>query len=628
MNNKTTSISFMDISISDGFWSNKQKINSETTIYAVLERFKETGRIDSLNLNWKAGDPNRPHIFWDSDIAKWIEAAAYILAKKPDNTLEKAVDSIINLFVKNQDDNGYINTYFSVVEPDQRWKRRSDHELYCAGHLMEAAVAYYKVTGKDKFLNSMKKYADYIEKVFKIDNSAAFMTCGHEEVELALVKLYHCTGEKRYLELSKFFIDNRGKNSKDQFYSIYNAYSAQDHLPVRDQSTAEGHAVRAVYLYSAMADIAREYEDEELLIACNRIFNNIIHRRMYITGGIGSSRAGEAFTIDYDLPNLTAYTESCAAIGLALFAHRMSLLDSDSIYSDIIERILYNGFLSSVSLDGKSFFYENPLEMHPELINRDTCIKEGKQKLPLTQRKEVFDCSCCPPNIARFIASIGDFIYTNDEKTLYVHHYISSKTKTYINEKQMEFVQETNYPIYGNVLFTAKGCGVSSIAFRIPYWCENYKFRINGVDEKAIIKNGYAFINLTTQEDITVEIVFDMKIQLIEASPRAQENSGRVAVQRGPVIYCLEAFDNGDLLRDVRIDSGAKFEVVNDDYFGIAVIKAVGYRRKVESFDNDLYKPISENLESIDLKFIPYYGFANRGESEMLVWVLAHNMKC
>lgn len=622
MNNNIKSISFMDISINGGFWRERQKIVAETTIYSIWERFKETGRFGALNFIWKEGEPNRPHLFWDSDIAKWVESAACVIAKGQDDVLEKAIDDIVESIEKHQDKSGYFNSYFLVVEPDQIWKKRTEHELYCAGHLIEAAVAYYKATGKDKFLNLMRKYADHIEKVFKIDNSAVFMTCGHEEIELALVRLYHCTGEIRYLELSKFFIDNRGRDPKEQYYSWANAPYAQYHLPVREQRTAEGHAVRASYLYCGMADIALEYGDKELLNACREIFENIVRRRMYVTGGIGSSPVGEAFTIDYDLPNLTAYTESCAAIGFAFFARRMLNFYVDSIYTDNIERVLYNGFLSSISLDGKSFFYENPLEIHPELINSDVSVNEGKRKFLAIQRKEVFDCSCCPPNITRFIASIGDFLYTYDEKTLYVHHYMSSKTETKINGIYTEITQQTNYPIEGNISFNINGNSIGCIAFRIPYWCDNFSLSVNGKKSVFLLQNGYAYLELAKQGIMTVDIIFNMKIQLIEASPMVQENSGRVALQRGPVIYCLEAMDNGNLLRDVRVDKDAQFELVKDEYFGIPVIKTTGYRRKIEEFEYNLYKPLEEEFEKVDLKFVPYFAFANRGVSEMIVWVL------
>jgi uncharacterized protein len=618
-----TGISFLNVSIDNGFWNKRQSINAEKTIYALQERFKETGHFNAFNFKWEEGAPDKPNFFWDSDIAKWMESAAYILIRKPDETLENAIDELVDLVELHQDKNGYFNIYFTVVDPESRFEYRGMHELYCAGNLIEAAVAYYQATGKDKFLNLMRKYADYIEKVFRIDHSASFTTCGHEEIELALVKLYHATGEKRYLDLSKFFIDNRGKEKIDYTYLSTNAYYAQDHLPVREQSTAEGHAVRAVYLYCAMADLAREYGDKELFAACKQIFENIATRRMYVTGGIGSTHEGEAFTIDYDLPNLGAYSETCASFGLAHFARRMLYLDADSLYADVTERVLYNGFLSGVSLDGKAFFYTNPLEIHPEQLIRDTCMKNNRRfETTFTQRWEMVPCACCPPNVTRLIASIGDFLYTSNQETLYVHHYMNSTAGTPINGMPMEIIQQTNYPSDGNVALTVKGNGISKIAFRIPYWCESYNFKLNGNKADVKVQKGYAYFDLASHETNTIDVAFDMNVQLIEASPNVQENSGRVAIQRGPVIYCLEAVDNGSLLRDVRIDPDASYELIPDEYFGLPVIKTTGYRRKAEDFRTSLYKPVSRELGRINLKFIPYFGFANRGESEMIVWVL------
>ena len=624
MNREIKNISFMDVNINNGFWEKRQTINAKTSLYSILDYFKESGRIDAFKFDWKEGMPNKPHIFWDSDVAKWIEAASYILVKEPDPELEAFIDGLIELIEKNQDENGYFNIYFTVVEPTQRFKNGGRHELYCAGHLIEAAIAYYNATGKDKFLGLMKKYADHLEKVFKDEGSAGFVTPGHEEIELALVKLYRITKEKKYLELSKFFIDSRGLCPKEKYESgAINERHAQFHLPVREQKTAEGHSVRAVYLYSAMVDIAYEYDDKELYKACADIFENIVTRRMYVTGGIGSSPIGEAFTIDYDLPNLTAYTESCAAIGLAFFAKRMQQLDASSIYADITERLFYNGFLSTVSLDGKLFFYQNPLEIHPELVNRDMSMKaEHRRKLPATQRKPAFRCSCCPPNIARLMASIGDFLYSVEQQTLFVHHYMASDTNTEINDSLMEIVQETNYPSDGNIKITVNGDGAGVVALRIPYWCEKYSLKLNGSTPEFYIDKGYAYVKLVAAAKNIIEVDLKMEIQFIEASPSVQEDSGRIALQRGPVIYCLEAVDNGNLLRDIRIDKESEYELIPSDYFGVPLIKTVGFKRKNQGFESALYKPVTKELDTEELTFIPYFGFTNRGESEMVVWVL------
>lgn len=613
---KINSVSFKNIKITDGFWEKRKKINSEKTIYAVWERFKDTGRFESLNFNWKEGEPNKPHIFWDSDVAKWIESVAFILEEKEDDVLEKAADDAIDLIETHQEENGYFNIYFTVVEPENRFKKRSEHELYDAGHLIEAAVAYYNATGKDKFLKIVCKYADLIEKVFVVDKSAAFITPGHEEIELALIKLYHVTHEKRYLDLSAFFVNNRGIGEEPfANHDFTSPKYSQSHLPVREQTLAEGHSVRAVYLYSAMADLAYELDDKELFKAAKILFENIAYKRMYITGGIGSSAKGEAFTVDYDLPNLTAYTESCAAIGLALFAKRMLKLEVNSLYSDITERIIYNGFLSSVSLDGISFFYENPLEVDPRLKLKDVSVGDFKTSFPPNQRSEVFDCSCCPPNITRFLASIADLLYTYNKNTLFVHHYMNSQGT--ITENNITITQKTNYPSSGNITLTVSNTNGYSIAIRKPYWCKNYSVNNNKHYE---IKNGYIYIPCDSDE-ITLEIYFEMTCELIESSPYIQDNSGRVALCRGPIVYALESVDNFANLRDIHIYKELNCSIQVDENLGVEIIKSKGYRRDINKF-NSLYQPISENFIDVELKFIPYYAFANRGESEMIVWIL------
>lgn len=617
---KNFAVGFENVDIDNGFWQDKQKLNSEAILFAVWERFKETGRFDAFKFDWKEGMPHKPHIFWDSDIAKWVEAVAYVVLKKRDEKLEQAVDELVDLIEKNQDGTGYFNVYFTVVEPDKRWTKRTEHELYCAGHLIEAAVAYYNATKRDKFLKLMCSYADHIEKVFKIERTAAFITPGHEEIELALVRLYHCTGEKRYLELSKFFIDNRGKDDPSMYYPWANSRYAQDHLPVREQSTAEGHSVRAVYLYCGMADIAYEYEDHELFNACRRIFENMAYKKMYITGGIGSSSNGEAFTIDYDLPNQSAYAESCAGIGLVMFTKRMLLMDADAFYANIAERAIYNGFLSSTSLDGTAFFYENPLEIDPKLHNRDICIGDGRTRFPSMERQKVFECSCCPPNISRFIASFGDLLYTYNNNTIYINHYANSISNFNICGKDIGIKQETKYPNDGNISINAKGVMGMALSIRVPYWCENFKIQSNGSDASYELHKGYAYIKCPN-DTIVLDIEFEMKPQLIEASPNVQENSGRVALQMGPIVYCLEGIDNGSNLRDIAICEALDLKMKYDEVLGLDVIEAKGYRRDPENFA-ELYQPLKNKYIPQILKFIPYYAFANRGQTEMIVWTL------
>ena len=600
-------IAFRKVDITDGFWKQKQELNRKATIYSVWERFKETGRFDAFQFNWKEGMPNKPHIFWESDIAKWIEAVAYILEKEPDPSLENAVEEIIDCIEQHQDENGYFNIYFTVCEPESRFTRRTDHELYCAGHLIEAAVAYYESTGKDRFLKLMCKYADHIEQVFMMEQSANFVTPGHEEIELALVKLYHCTGKEKYLSLSKFFIDQRGANEKDKInhYNFASPSCDQSHLPAVEQETAEGHSVRACYLYSAMADLSKELKDEMLLSACKKLFANISERRMYITGGIGQSSLGEAFTIDYDLPNKTAYSETCAAISLAMFSHRMLNIEANSVYADVIERVLYNGMLSGLSLDGKSFFYENPLEIDPALKDKDaSVVKERRPHYPITQRVEVFNCSCCPPNVNRFLASVGDYIYSKHQETYFIHQFINSE----VIEDDIRIIQTTDYPNSGKV--TLKTNGIQKLAVRIPGWCTDYS-----INADFTLKDGYAYLDNINGD---IEICFDMKPTLIQASPFVQENCGRVALQNGPIIYCLEEVDNGKNLRNVYLKESFNPTVTYNSYFGTNTITAEGYR---QCETNQLYSPWTNKADKVKLKFIPYFAFANRGESEMIVWI-------
>lgn len=597
-------LDYSNVDIFDGFWNKKQKMNADITINAIYDKFNETGRFESAKLNWREGQEHKPHIFWDSDIAKWIEAAAYIIQKNNSQHLIKLCDDIIDVIERKQDESGYYNIYFQTVEPSARFTKREEHELYCAGHLMEAAVAYYQATGKDKLLKVMCKYADYIEQVFVKEKSASFTTPGHEEIELALVKLYHCTGEKRYLELSKYFIDNKSKDTR--FYDFVTAYYSQDHLPVREQTTAEGHSVRACYLYTAMADLAREYDDKELKSACEAIFDNIINRRMYITGGIGSSYSGEAFSIDYDLPNDTAYSESCAAIALVFFAKRMLEMDVDAKYSDIIEKVLYNGFLSNISLSGKAFFYKNPLEIIPEFKNRYPSTTE-RGCFPEMERLEVFTCSCCPPNISRLFATIGGYIYSENNGVLAVHQYITSQSQ---NVKM-----ESGFPNNGNVKVTAKG--YNKVAFRIPQWCTSYTIKMDGEKVCGEIEKGYMYIDCGGKET-EFELYFDMPVVLMETNVNVTQNAGKVCVMRGPIVYCAEKVDNEKGVHRMYVGSveGAKVEF--NEEFNANTITLNGF---VKEDIKTLYAPVSDRYTPCEFKLIPYYAFANRGPSEMMVWL-------
>ena len=589
--------SYQNVILKSGFLYDKQMLNENVTINAVYNRFYDTGRVSAFACDWKEGEPKKPHIFWDSDIAKWMEGAAYILHKKKAPDLEEKIEWVIDQIEKNQCEDGYFNSYFITCAPEKRYTNRDWHELYCAGHLMEAAVAYYEATGKDRFLKLMEKYVDCIEKAFVTEKTASFETPGHQEIELALVRMYRATGNLRYLKLSKFFIDRRGYETVGGVPK-----NTLSHLPVREQTEAAGHCVRACYMYSAMADLALETDDRELYDVCKTIFNDIITKKMYITGGIGSTRHLETFTIDYDLLNDKAYAETCAAIALMFFAQRMLRFENDSVYADLIERILYNGMIAGLSLDGKSFFYENPLEINLRNYRR-FLSRDHMERFAITQRVEVFSCSCCPPNLNRVLSSLGNYIYGYENDTVYVNQFADSEAET----NGMKIVQKTSFPKSGTIVLKTEN--VKTLCIRIPAWCDEYS-----VSVPYTMKNGYAVI-----EAPDGEITVDLKIKpvLIQSNPEIYENNGKVAVCCGPYVCAGEAIDNIENLHALFVDKNFKAEASYDDAL-------CGYTVSVKAFRKEaspaLYSAFSENFEDFTLKMIPYAAFANRGETNMCVW--------
>ncbi len=594
-------VDFSSVKITGGFWAQKQSLVRDVTVNAVYDRFVETGRFDAFKCN--KDTELKPHIFWDSDVAKWIEGVAYLTREKREPELERIVDDVVCEIEKNRDECGYFNSYYLTMEPQNRFTNRDCHELYCLGHLIEAAIAYYEATGKDKLLRLMCDYADYVERIFKIEGSAKFETPGHSEIELALVRLYECTGEKRYLELAHHFVEKKG-TEKERLTEWTKLTYCQSHKPVREQETAEGHAVRAVYLYCAMADLALKYNDNSLTVACKRIFENISKKRMYVTGGIGSSHEGEAFTVDYDLPNLTAYAESCAALGLSLFAHRMLLLESNAKFAHVVERAIYNGFMSSLSLDGRGFFYTNPLEILPHMLTRNTSVSSHHDWLPEPNRQEVFSCSCCPPNIVRFIPSIANFLYTHDDKTIYVHQFMESTARFNVGGKEIELEQKTNYPYDGRVEITVKGKGVR-VAVRVPEWCDCYEPQSNG------------YIYYYVDGESTVSFDFQMKPRLVYANTEVLDNVGKCALSYGPLVYCMEGCDNEAHLRSITIDTEGEITAGFNGELNVPTLIADAYIRKS---DGNLYSFNKGTLKKAKATFIPYFAFANRGVQEMQVW--------
>ena len=579
-------------------------------------------------------------VFQDSDLAKWLEAVAYLLMSYPDEALEKQADDVIELIGEAQQEDGYLNTYFTIKEPEKRWTNLCEgHELYCAGHMMEAAVAYYQATGKRSLIDIMLKMASHIDKIFGPAAEGKLPGYpGHEEIELALVKMYQATGDEMLIRLAKYFLDERGKkpyyfdteferrNRDAHFWYLYPPYGMysngpkyeQYHLPVREQEAFEGHAVRCMYLASSMADVARETGDASLFDTCKVLYKNMSERRMYITGGIGSTPNAEMFTFDYDLPNDLVYGETCASIGLVFFMHRMLMLEQDSRYADTMERALYNTCIAGMSLDGKNFFYVNPLEVDPEASRNNP---NRKHVLPV--RPGWFGCACCPPNLARLITSLGQYIYSAKDNNVFVHLYISNDATLEVAGKSVNIKIETEYPYDGNIQIRPSK-GRYSLCLRIPEWSgQQWQVSVNGKETDAAIENGYAIISREWNDGDKVELSLDMRVKRVYAHPNVSKDVGKVALQRGPLVYCLESVDNGPGLQRIYLPSDASLEAASnkDKLEGIVEIKAKGLRILDHDQEKLYYYNTQPKYEQIPLTFIPYYTWANRGENEMTVWV-------
>lgn len=590
-------------------------------------------------------------LFQDTDFTKWVEAVAYSLTQHPDAALEKLADDAIDVVCAAQLDNGYLDTFYIINDQSKIFSNlRDNHELYCFGHLTEGAVAYYEATGKDKLLKTACRYADYIDSRFGFDEGKCKGYPGHEIAEMALVRLYHATGEERYLNLSRFFIDERGRKPyyfdsevehkftpKPGDTSLRYFYQ-QAHLPVREQNEATGHAVRAVYLYSGMADIARLTEDEGLLAACNTLWDNIVNKKMYITGGIGSTNHGEAFTYAYDLPNDMAYAETCASIGMVFFARRMLQIKPDARYANIMERELFNGVLSGMALDGKSFFYVNPLEVLPK-----ACREDARKFHVKPIRQKWFGCACCPPNIARLVSSIASYACTENKDTLFVHLYMGCELKKKIGENEVSVQITSGFPYYGNAAIEINSDAPvqMTLALRLPDWTE--ECIVNGITAKsgeitdailseiisstgvssASVSDGYLYLSGIWSGNKKISLNFPMTVRIITANPSVREDIGKVAVTYGPMVYCLEEADNGNNLHLLRLNcENPDFKITPDAVLGAPSITAKGYREESEREGENLYHVYqAPKLTECELAFLPYYMWNNRGEGEMSVWV-------
>ena len=585
------------------------------------------------------GDEFYGFVFQDSDFYKWVEAVGYSLIQHPDAELEATADQAIEIVAAAQQPDGYLDTYYILNGQDQIFTNLRDfHELYCLGHLIEGAIAYFQATGKDRLLQVACRYADYAASKLGEGEGKKRGYPGHEIAEMALLQLYEVTGEPRYLELCRFFINERGRRPyyfdfehpedvKPGDDSLRYSYH-QAHLPVREQTEAVGHAVRAVYLYSGMAELARVDGDDSLLKACRTLWDSTTGKKMYITGGIGGTHIGEAFSFDYDLPSDTAYAETCASIGLIFFAGRMLQLEADVRYADVMEKALYNGVLSGIALDGKSFFYVNPLSVDPV-----ACHKDERKAHVQPVRQKWFGCACCPPNLARLISSVGRYAYTSTEDTLYIHLYIGSNLKLQTPAGEVTVKVRSNFPYNGKVSIQVGGQGAASgkwtLALRIPGWCKDWKSSGFSVED-ARLEKGYLYITREWKPDETLELDFPMEVRLMQANPHVRETEGQLAVTRGPVVYCLEEKDNGSNLHLLALSCDAKtrtepFSIEGEQFLAIL---ADGWREKQQpDAENSLYcEAAPVEYETVELKFVPYYTWANRGENEMTVWV--HRKTC
>jgi uncharacterized protein len=582
-------VPFTEVKLSDGFWTPRIETNRVNSLPHNFDWCKKTGRIDNFAKAGKLMSGKFEGIFFnDSDVFKVLEGASYSLAAHPDPALDKTVDEVIAKIAAAQQTDGYLNTYFTLAEPGKRLTNLRDmHELYCAGHLIEAAVAHYRATGKRTLLDVAAKYADYIESVFGPGKRHGVP--GHEEIELALVKLYDVTGQKKYFDLAKFFIDIRGDKSQREIWGEYH----QDHKPVREQNEIVGHAVRAMYLYSGTADVAAQTGDQRLIDAMGRLWDDVVRRKMYLTGGIGARHEGEAFGNAFELPNDSAYCETCAAIGLALWAHRLNLMHADAQYADVVERVAYNGILSGVGMDGRRFFYVNPL------------ASDGNH-----HREPFFDCACCPPNVSRFLPSLPGYVYATGDASIFVNLYIAGTAKVSLGGNfvtSVTLTQETQYPWDGKVRLTVepKQPAEFSVQLRIPDWCRDATVAVNG-EAVAPLKTdkGYAALKRRWQAGDVIQLDLPMPVERIEANPQVKADLNRVAVQRGPIVYCFEAIDNGGRAKNIVLARDTKFAVEHrkDLLGGVTVITGV-------------------DADGRKVTAVPYYAWDHRAPGEMAVWV-------
>lgn len=580
-------IDFSHVKIQDNFWQPRLHKHVSATLPACIDQIEnQTGRMQNF-VNAAKGEGKHSGIFFDdSDVYKALEGIAYSLINNPNPELEKKADEWIDKIAAAQQPDGYINTYYTLTGLDKRWKNMDKHEMYCAGHMIEAAVAYYQATGKRKLLDVSIRMADHMMSLF--GPGKRHWVPGHEEIELALVKLYQITDEEKYLDFSYWLLEERGhgygsKGDEGEWDPAY----YQDAVPVRDLESISGHAVRCMYLYCGMADVAALKHDTAYVSAMNRLWDDVVLRNMYVTGGIGSSKHNEGFTEDYDLPNLEAYCETCASVGMVYWNLRMNQFTGDSKYIDVLERSMYNGALAGISLAGDRFFYVNPLESNGD-----------------HHRQAWYGCACCPSQISRFLPSIGNYIYGISKDALWVNLYIGNTTDVTIDNTEVTLHQETNYPWDGVVKFTVSSSQPvdKNLKIRIPDWCKEYTLAVNGEKVNHNIEKGYAVISSWKSGDV-ITLNMDMPVEKVSADPRVKQDVGKRAIQRGPLVYCLEEVDNQKDFSQLIINKDTRFEVLD----------------KPELLDG--VKMIEATTGEQHMYLIPYYAWDNRQAGKMKVWI-------
>jgi len=630
-------IPLSQVQVSDAFWSSRQRLMTEVTI-PYMERIlrdevEGAEKSNAIrNFRMAAGEEDGEFygmVFQDSDVAKWLEAAAYSLALKEDEALRARIADIVALIGRAQQKDGYLNTYFTVQDRIPRWSNLLEcHELYCAGHMLEAAVALHENAGMDELLHIMLRFVDHIIERFGENGEAGIP--GHQEIELALLRLYNVTGDPRHRDMALRFLNLRGQdpdyfkkhtptdlagvcfggygiNPEDTLYN-------QSDVPVRRQTVARGHAVRQVYMLTGMADAAAKTGDTELADACRRMFENITSKQMYLTGAIGSSVDGEAFSVDYDLPPERCYGETCASVAMVFFARKMLNLEIDGRYADQMELQLFNGALAGMQLDGQRYFYVNPLEVNPRTarIRRD-----NRHVLPV--RPKWHACACCPPNLARLITSLGGYLYSEDDDAVYSHLFVGSKAET----AHARILLETTYPWKGEARYTLTKCSSRefTLSIHIPAHVRNLRIRVNGEEISPEAHNGYCIVSRLWQDGDQVEVLFDMPPRRVYANPLVRDAAGQIAIARGPIIYCIESVDNGRDLSCLRLPRESKLHATEyDDALlgGVTTIEADAFRETPTAV---LYLDTPPQEMPVKLRAIPYYAWSNRGENEMRVFI-------